>query len=151
MAGAAPLPGKGAKRSLDVALNIVPFIDLLSCCLAFLLITAVWTQLAAFEVAPGGSGEGGRAADAPSLTLYVDEGGHTLSRSTGESDLIPRRGADYDYARLADRLGLARQALPGVAALTVRASDPVRYEEIIRTMDVAKGARFSDVAVAATE
>lgn len=33
--------GKGGRKSLDAAINLVPFIDLLSCCLAFLLITAV--------------------------------------------------------------------------------------------------------------
>ena len=48
MAGAAPQPSKkGGKKSLDMELNLVPFIDLLSCLISFLLITAVWTQISA--------------------------------------------------------------------------------------------------------
>ena len=48
MAGAAPQEsgGKKGKKALDANLNLVPFIDLLSCCISFLLITAVWTHMA---------------------------------------------------------------------------------------------------------
>ena len=56
MAGASPQEhtGKGGKKALDAELNLVPFIDLLSCCIAFLLITAVWTQIAGLQVASSG-------------------------------------------------------------------------------------------------
>src|ERR1700760_3349841 len=56
MAGAAPQEhtGKGGKKALDAELNLVPFIDLLSCCISFLLITAVWTQIAGLQVASSG-------------------------------------------------------------------------------------------------
>ena len=51
MGGAAPTPtGKGGKKPLDAAMNLIPFIDLLSCCISFLLITAVWTQMARMNV-----------------------------------------------------------------------------------------------------
>ena len=42
MASSIAQPGK---RALDAALNLVPFIDLLSCCIAFLLITAAASAL----------------------------------------------------------------------------------------------------------
>src|SRR2546428_12434739 len=55
MGGAAPTPtGKGGKKPLDAQINLVPFIDLLSCCISFLLITAVWTQIAGLQVASSG-------------------------------------------------------------------------------------------------
>ena len=55
MAGAAPQPHtKGGKKALDAEINLVPFIDLLSCCISFLLITAVWTQIAGLQVASSG-------------------------------------------------------------------------------------------------
>ena len=58
MAGAAPTPsGHGGKKALDAELNLVPFIDLLSCCISFLLITAVWTQIAGLQVASSGGGQ----------------------------------------------------------------------------------------------
>ena len=38
--------GTDDKRSVNVELNVIPFIDLMSCLTAFLLVTAVWTNLA---------------------------------------------------------------------------------------------------------
>ena len=44
----------GDEKSVDVHLNIVPFIDLLSCLTAFLLVTAVWSNLAQITIKPKG-------------------------------------------------------------------------------------------------
>ena len=42
--------GKKKKKSLDAVINVVPAIDLLSCCISFLLFTAVWTQISRLQV-----------------------------------------------------------------------------------------------------
>ena len=42
--------GGDRKKPLHAELNLVPYIDLLTCMVAFLLITAVWTQLPRLEV-----------------------------------------------------------------------------------------------------
>ena len=36
---------KGGRRTLDSEINLIPMIDLFICCIAFLLITAVWSQM----------------------------------------------------------------------------------------------------------
>src|SRR5689334_1643612 len=48
--------GGGGRKPVDVDLNLVPFIDMMSCLVAFLLITAVWTNLAQLNVKPKGVG-----------------------------------------------------------------------------------------------
>ena len=45
MASAGSGPSSGRRRSLDAELNLVPFIDLLSMCICFLLMTAVWMEI----------------------------------------------------------------------------------------------------------
>ena len=40
----------GGKRDLDAQLNLTPFIDLLSTCVCFLLVTAVWIQIGTVEI-----------------------------------------------------------------------------------------------------
>ena len=49
--------GKGGKKSVNADLNLVPYIDLLTCMVAFLLITAVWSQLARLEAHQKGQGQ----------------------------------------------------------------------------------------------
>ena len=40
----------GRRRSLDAEINLVPFIDLLSMCICFLLMTAVWLEIRALHI-----------------------------------------------------------------------------------------------------
>jgi biopolymer transport protein ExbD len=46
--------GTEGKGSVNVELNIVPFIDLMSCLTAFLLVTAVWVNIAQINIQPKG-------------------------------------------------------------------------------------------------
>jgi|SRR5665213_2963232 len=50
MASAGPTPSSGRRKSLDAELNLVPFIDLLSMCICFLLMTAVWMEIGGVNV-----------------------------------------------------------------------------------------------------
>ncbi len=50
MGGMGPAASSGRKRSLDAEVNLVPFIDLLSMCICFLLMTAVWMELGSVNI-----------------------------------------------------------------------------------------------------
>jgi biopolymer transport protein ExbD len=153
MGGAAPTPtGKGGKKPLDAAINLVPFIDLLSCCISFLLITAVWTQLARMDVTQKGQGAAGASDEKPpeptvSLTLFIDKDGHTFAKSTGENTPIPLKGEDYDWTKLADILKDAKTAYPDKTDIAVKSDDNVIYKKVIHSMDVAISAGFHDIAL----
>lgn len=59
MAGGGPIGGSsGRRRTLDADLNLVPFIDLLSVCISFLLMTAVWLQIGTMQVKQSHGTEG---------------------------------------------------------------------------------------------
>ena len=62
---------KNGKRSLNMELNLVPFIDLLSMCICFLLMTAVWLQLSTIKVHQS-LGTTASSQEAPSLAYQVD-------------------------------------------------------------------------------
>jgi len=51
--------GGDRKKPLHAELNLVPYIDLLTCMVSFLLITAVWSQLARLEAHQKGQGQAG--------------------------------------------------------------------------------------------
>lgn len=153
MGGAAPVPsGKGGKKALDASLNLVPFIDLLCCCISFLLITAVWTQLARMDVSQKGPSSAGAVDEKPpenvlKLTLLINKDGYTFSKSTGESTDIPKKGEDYDYIRLADVLKDAKAANPDKRDIQVKSDDEVIYDNVIHTIDVVLANKFPDVSL----
>ena len=55
--------GTDDKKSVNVELNVIPFIDLMSCLTAFLLVTAVWTQFAQINIKPKGHGREAKQMD----------------------------------------------------------------------------------------
>ncbi len=61
--------GLGEKKSLDFELNLTSFIDLLSTCTCFLLITAVWIQVGSVEIKQS---HGTEAAQEKSDTIDLD-------------------------------------------------------------------------------
>lgn len=151
--GGGAVESKGGRKPLDAILNLVPFIDLLSCCLAFLLMTAVWSTVARMNVAQKGMGQAGLDTpppDAPqvNLTLFIDKDGFTFSKSTGEATPIPMKSADeYDFARLGEILKEAKTAYPDKNDITIKSDDTVLYDKVVQTMDVVLAAKFPDISL----
>jgi biopolymer transport protein ExbD len=137
--GASLTPARGSGRPLDAAINLVPFIDLLSCCLAFLLITAAWSQVARLDLSPAGSD--GTVAAAPPLVLLVERAAYTLIAPGGATVTPVADGGEALAAALrAQRHG-------GDDALLVRVADGVDYARLVRALDLGRGAGFARLSV----
>lgn len=153
MAGAAPTTptGKGGRKPLDATINLVPFIDLLCCCISFLLITAVWTQLARMDVAQKSKAPSGPQEEQPQptvqLTLYVNKDGYILSKSTGESIPIEMKGEEYDLVKLSEVMQQVKKDHPDKEDITIKSDDSVIYNNIIKTMDVVISAKFPNISL----
>jgi biopolymer transport protein ExbD len=144
--------GDGNRRDVNVQLNIVPFIDLMSCLTAFLLVTAVWVGIAQLDVAPAGKARDGWACEdcPPQLSVLV-EGNSVWLGVSRVGDQYRIGGRDWD--KVSDTLAtLKASALFAdrreilVAAESTDAS-PVAYQDLVRVMDLAVGAGFDDVKV----
>jgi biopolymer transport protein ExbD len=155
--GGASLPegGKKARRALDATLNVVPAIDLLACCISFLLFTAVWTQVSRLQVAPMGTGELAEAQPQKTLTVTVTVGqrGYVLATSAGAPVEIPASGkaqdgaVQYDLKTLTERLKKLKSDFPDQSAVTVAADDAVLYADLVHAIDACIGAGLSNVSV----
>jgi biopolymer transport protein ExbD len=131
--------GDSRRKNVDANIPLIPFIDLLLCCVMFLLVTAVWNQLASHDVVqsvPGGSADAA-PPDALKLVLQVNAGGYVLSSTAGDRFEIPKAGDRYDRAALCDRLKIYRASDPNRRDLTLNADDGVVYEAIVQAMDAA--------------
>jgi len=141
--------GAGARRKRTQAdLNLVPYIDLLTCMVSFLLITAVWTQLARLPVTQThGSPDGEARPPELKLAVLVTREGMSL-RVNDDVTVIPKQGQAYDFARLRAELAKLKAAYPDKTDLSVIAEDSIAFETLAATMDGAIGARFPDVSLA---
>ncbi len=148
--------GKKKKKSLDATINVVPAIDLLSCCITFLLYTAVWTQISRLQVMQLGTGAPEPANEVQKtllVTLAMGERGFNLSTSSGSSVDIPTLGRDadgkirFDLKALAERLKALKGDYPDTSAITVQAEDTVSYGDLVQVIDSAVGAGLVSVSV----
>jgi biopolymer transport protein ExbD len=156
MAGAAPVqPNKRGKKSLDSELNLVPFIDLLSCLISFLLISAVWTQITAVPARSTGN----LTKDPPppdpndktiAIRVTMTDRGYTLSLQSEAVD-IPKTSKDgkvtYDTVQLLDKLRAVKQKIPEQRAVTVAPEDTVPFSDMVGTMDQIAAADLPDITV----
>lgn len=151
--------GTGNKKSLNVELNIIPFIDLLSCLTAFLMATAMWIDIAQLEIKPAGQARGERDCVTddcrdPRLSVLIgaDEIWIGVSR-LDRFESIPRLAAGHDWARLEGALRLHKTSalFEHETAIEIAADStdahPIRYQDLVATMDVAVKAGFVDVGV----
>jgi biopolymer transport protein ExbD len=141
--------GKSGKKPLNADLNLVPYIDLLTCMVAFLLITAVWSQLARLNVHQKGQGQAGE--DTPpekvfKLIVLVNGEGFNLVADQDQQP-IPKKGETYDFEKLSDELKKIKDSHPDKTDIQVASEDTIKFETLVRTMDAAMTARFPDVSL----
>jgi biopolymer transport protein ExbD len=140
---------KSGKKPLNAELNLVPYIDLLTCMVAFLLITAVWSQLARLNIHQKGQGQAGE--DTPpekvfKLIVLVNGEGFNLVADQDQQP-IPKKGEAYDFEKLADELKKIKDAHADKTDIQVASEDTIKFETLIKTMDAAMTARFPDVSL----
>jgi biopolymer transport protein TolR len=142
--------GKGGKKPLDAAINLVPFIDLMAVTISFLIMTAVWTQITRLQV----SQAGGPSSDTPpdekalQLNLTITERGYTLS-AQGALQEVPKVSGTYDVKGLEDKLKLIRTNFPDQRTITVQSEDAVKYVDLVKVIDTCVGIGLDSVSVSA--
>lgn len=150
--------GTDGKGSVNVELNIVPFIDLMSCLTAFLLVTAVWVNISQLDVKPKGKGRetpcDGDDCDKPKLSVLVDSDSVWIGVSrVNEFEQIPKTATGYDWAKVGERLKVQKQSpfFIGETGIEVAANStsgtPIGYDQLIAAMDVAVQSGFLDVGI----
>ena len=87
--------GGDRKKPLNAELNLVPYIDLLTCMVAFLLITAVWTQLARLKIDQRGQSPEETVVDTFRVAVVVHDDGFNVIVGNDQKPL-PLKAGDLD-------------------------------------------------------
>jgi biopolymer transport protein ExbD len=145
--------GHGGKKSVDHSIPLVPFIDLLLCCVMFLLVTAVWNQLARLNANQQQPGQPKEQMDTPpedpkiKLILQVQATGYVLATSAGERTAIPKNGDTYDIEELLKKLKERRELEPNRKDITVAPEDGTHYEDVVKAMDIVVGEGYEAMSL----
>ena len=145
-----PEPGDEAGE-----LNIVPYLDIITNILMFVLATVAVTFIASIDTTPPSIGGGKVRADVSSkalnLSAWITSGGISLKTSSGNiatgcQDVgsgitVPKQGEQNDFKTLtecAKRLKSARPDFKHETPVTITASADIDYKTVISVMDALR-------------
>lgn len=146
-------PKEHAPDEAGGELNIVPFLDIITNVLMFVLATISVTFTATIDTFPPRAGAGARAPTTPTLglaVLIVPDGFSLKARGgnvapgcndTGPGIAIPKKDGEYDYAGLkacAEKLKAAAPEFKEEMGVTISANPPIPYQTVISTMDAVR-------------
>jgi len=141
--------GTGSKKSANIEINIIPFVDVMSCLTAFLLVSAVWVNTAHLKNEAAGKGkEPSTETQHPKLAVLI-EWDQMLVTATPSGET--RQLAVYDWAHLGETLKELRPVGEEDPRVEIAAEStnahPISYQQIVAAMDTSVRAGFGDVGV----
>ena len=144
--------GKGGRKGVDAELNLIPFIDLLSVCILFLLMTAVWVQISKMSAFSQPSGQ---ATISHSEVSSITEAKETrdfdvLIRTTGVEVLEDGKSlGQFKIETFKDTLIQMKPRFAKIAnpKISLRAADDVIYENMITVLDALFTEKYTNITV----
>lgn len=146
--------GGGNGRSANTDLNLVPFIDLMSVMIIFLLLTAVWTQVSMIQI--GSSIYGKKSSEDPvtpppraeiPFRLDVQTAGYQVVIGQRKFT-VPMVEGKYDQTTLVQKLKEIKEIYPDKEDAVITVLDELPYESLIGGMDALLVSGFPMISVA---
>jgi len=145
----------GGKKNVNVELNLVPFIDLLTCLICFLLMTAVWVEVGRISITQAGQGaptETTLERDQFNLVLTITPQGFLLTGNGQplEGGDILKRDNQYDFEKLGVKLKEVHGMFADKSDIVVMSEDAIKYQDLVDTLDVCLANDFPNISVSGT-
>lgn len=139
------LPGGGGGRgkNMNASVNLVPFIDLLSTLITFLIATAVWVQTNSMQVDqaisdPNAEPPPSDTPPTPPMTLHIRADGLWMGRNVEAGKNFPKIGEDYDWEAVKEELKADHEALPDETQVVIVTDDGSHYVHMMKALDVSR-------------
>lgn len=145
------------KTELNFELDLLPVISMLSVCICFLLLTAVWTQIGSMDIGQGLGQESTRQdAKASSVWITMKANGEVrvkmMDSPTVPADMQERNflvgSAGSGWGAIDRHASALKQKLPGLKTALIMPDARVNYGDVIRLMDRLKILEIGEIGIA---
>ncbi len=144
------------KKHLDFEINLIPCIDLLSVCICFLLLTAVWINIGSMNVKQAVGGQSAAETEKkPVLWVFLGENGQ-LQLDLQQSQKVaaafrkvsvPGLDGKTDLTQLNKVVEQMKAQEPQLRTALIQPKAQSPYEDIITLMDEFKKLSLVDLGV----
>ena len=142
-------------KHLDFEINLIPFIDLLSTCICFLLLTAVWVNVGAINVKQAVGGQPASETEKkPTVWVNMAPGGDVAFEVRDAR--VPSKLAKFTVPGVSGKPNLVevesaitqlKAAEPTLNTALIQPTAATLYEDIIDLMDQFKKSGVIDLGV----
>ena len=149
--------GLGSKKELNADLNLTPFIDLLSTCVCFLLITAVWIEIGTVEIKQS---HGTEASPSKKITFDLDlvYQNSTLMKLNLKKNgkrvqsikVVGRDAISFQQnlnQLIKDKILTYKNKIVEITSATITPRSSVNYGHLIETLDTLRGNNIINIGV----
>lgn len=149
--------GRGRKKNLNFDLNLVPFIDVLSTCICFLLVTAVFINLGSIQVNQAvGDAKVKQEESAGSVVVSMGSSGDVrfevkdVKGFTQDLSMVTVRGkgGQVDYSRTEEWIKAFASRFQNVKTVLLMPNPSSKYDDMIQLMAQFKQNSMNQIGVA---
>lgn len=149
--------GLGSKKELNADLNLTPFIDLLSTCVCFLLITAVWIEIGSVEIKQSHGTEAAASKkisydldvvfQSPTqLKLNLKKNGRRLRAYSVKTDTPENFQASLNET-LKNKVMQLKGKVVEIATATITPRSSVDYGNLVATLDTLRKNQIINIGI----
>ena len=139
-----PRSRRRSKRLESTDIDLTPYMNLLVVLAPFLLVTAVFTRLAALEIylPPPVPAEAASKLPAPEeqllLTISISEKGIVVANGTSVITIVQTTPAGEDLAALSSVLQQVKARFPNVDNAIILSKPEISYDTLVQVMDTTR-------------
>lgn len=145
--------GLTAKREINAELNLTPFIDLLSTCVCFLLLSAVWVEIGSIEIKQSHGTAAAEIKESLDLEVFFssqDQANLYLKKNGKMVKTFKVNGAgsfekfitNIDSTLVSEVLKVGT-----IATATVSTANGLNYGNLVSTLDVLRKNKIMNIGV----
>jgi biopolymer transport protein ExbD len=147
----------GRRKAMNFELNLVPFIDVLSTCICFLLVTAVFINLGSFQVNQA-VGSSAAKTEKPTGSVTLSFGAHgdvrfqvkDVAQLTGSRAIttIPGERGQVNFKGTQEWIKAFASQYGEVKTVLLMPNPASKYDDMIQMMAQLKGAHLDQIGIA---
>ncbi len=146
------------KKDLDVEINLLPFIGLLSVCICFLLLAAIWVHVGSINVKQAIGSGASTAQKEATLWTYLSSSGDITLKLENVSKKVRRKlklkrikvtEGKPNFSNFQESIIRIRESLNGakVSMAMIVPHPKTRYQDMIKVMDILSTEKFKQIGV----
>lgn len=146
--------GKGRKKNMNFELNLVPFIDVLSTCICFLLVTAVFINLGSLHVSQAVGSEQSKEKPKGSVTASLGSGGQLrfevkdVKGFKNATTTIGGEQGKINFARTEEWIKSFSSRYSDVKIVMIMPNPHSKYDDLIQLMAQFRESQMDQIGIA---